>query len=364
MGPPFFMVIFMGKMMQPLNSDQLKSLKGEEIRKAYDKLACAYSKISEGDALFCHKCNGFYSCDTFYPNKKYDSGYFPICKKCLLNEACDYDKDKKCYKDNREKTMKVFRKLDLPFFDSVYQKCLKDLSDPTGEKNWSTAYQHMLTIVRTSDQFKRMGWDDSDFTDSSSGDEIIGLSKRKPRREIVKLFGWGFSNDEYLYLQDQYDDWCSRTQVDSKSQQIYVTRICHKLLDIWRAEKNGDDTTKLDESLNKLMDAANLQPKQNVSNTSADTLTLGQLIEKWEEEEPIPEPDPELADVDNIGKNLRVWFGGWLAHALGLNVPISKEYEEEVKKYTVEVRDAVDESNSSDVYRELFGGDVDEQGVV
>ena len=141
--------------------------------------------------------------------------------------ATDYDKKEKVYVDNRDKTIKVFQMLDIPFIDSVYQSALQTTQEAVGEKNRATAYQHSLTIIKSLPQYKGKTFADSDFGDAGNPDDEQ-LSKRKPRREIVKLFGHGFSNDDYLFLQDQYDDWCARTQVDSKSQQTYVVQICMK----------------------------------------------------------------------------------------------------------------------------------------
>ena len=349
----------MATLKQAYTPEDIKSMGVANVRKAYNDLAINYNKIIDGNIFYCHKCNSFYSSEGFYNDKRFASGLFPICKKCLLDLAMDYDKKTKTYSDNREKTMRVFQMMDLPFIDAVYKRAQNDARDSVGERNPTTSYQSMLRQVKTLDQYKNLHWKDSEFDDTEENIENV-QSNRKPRKEIKKIFGSGFTNDEYLYLQDQYDDWCARTQVDSKSQQLYVVRICFKLLDIWKAQQKGDDTTKLDDSLNKLMEAAKLQPKQNVSNAATDSLTFGQLIERWEENEPIPDPDPELADVDDIGKKLRVWFGGWLAHALGLNIPISKEYEEEVSKYSVEAPVEAEANNGSKLYKELFGGDSDE----
>ena len=204
-------------------------------------------------------------------------------------------------------------------------------------------------------------WTGFSFSDSvflNEDDEIINLtSKRKPRKEIIKLFGSGFTTEDYLYLQDQYDDWCARTEVDSKSQQTYIVRICFKLLDIYKAQKSGKDTEKLDKSLNELLAAANLQPRQNVGNAATDSLTFSQLIQKWELEKPIPQPDPELCDVSGIGKKIRVWFGGWLANALGLDVPQSQEYLEEVEKYTVTKPNIEEKEGSSAIYAKMYGSE-------
>ena len=353
----------MSRLSQPYTEEEIRRLGVANVRKEYNKLAKEYNRILDGEIFFCHKCNGFYVSEAFYNDNRFATGLYPICKKCLLAEACDYDKTTKTYSDNRDKTIKVFQQLDLPFLEPLYQSAIKTVSEKLGEKNRSTAYQHTLTMVKSLEQYKNLHWTDSDFGDEETPDSI-SLSKRKPRKEIVKLFGVGFTNEDYLYLQDQYDDWCARTQVDSKAQQTYVVQISLTLLDIYKDRKAGRDVTKKLEALDRLIlmnpSLIEIFPKQNVGNASTDSLTFGQLIERWEENEPIPEPDPELSDVDNIGKNLRVWFGGWLAHALGLNIPLSKEYEEEVAKYTVEAPENTEEHASSGVYKELFGGESNE----
>ena len=72
------------------------------------------------------------------------------------------------------------------------------------------------------------------------------------------------------------------------------------------------------DSLNNLLGAANLQPRQNVGNASTDSLTFGQLIERWEQEDPILIPE-EYVDVDNLSKYIDIWFKGGLSRALNLD---------------------------------------------
>ena len=276
------------------------------------------------------------------------------CKECILDECTDYDKKTGIRTDNREKTIETFKRLNWYFDEGIYNDQLQSLSEQTGEKVRSTAVQQWIVICRSLNDYKNKTFKDSVFLDSD--DESIQLaSKRKPRKEIIKLFGSGFTTEDYLYLQDQYDDWCARTEVDGKSQQTYIIRICFKLLDIYKAQKSGKDTEKLDKSLNDLLLAANLQPRQNVGNASTDSLTFSQLISKWELERPIPTPDPELCDVSGIGKKIRVWFGGWLANAIGLDVPQSQEYLDEVNKYTVTKPSIEEKEGSSAIYQKMYG---------
>jgi len=351
----------MAFMMDVKDDKEIQMLGVSAVKNYAKKLSETYKKIIDGDFVYCHGCNEFHATNNFYNDKRFGSGLYPLCKKQLIERATDYDKVNKIRVDNREKTIKVFQMLDIPFIDSVYQSALQTTQDAVGEKNRATAFQHTLTIIKSLPQYKGMTFEQSEFGESGNPDDEQ-LSKRKARREIIKLFGHGFSNEDYLYLQDQYDDWCGRTQVDSKSQQTYVVQICLTLLDIYKDRKSGKDVTKKLESLDKLMNSANLQPKQNIDNAATDSLTFGQLIEKWENEDPIPEPSEEFKDVDGIGKYIRVWFTGWLCKALGLKANVfTKEYDEEISKYTVEKPDDTEEGNSTEIYNHLFtteGGDI------
>ena len=345
----------MANLMDAKGDKEIQMLGVKAVKDYAKKLSETYTKIMDGNYVYCHGCNEFHAANNFYNDKRFASGLYPLCKKKLIELATDYDKKEKIRVDNREKTIKVFQMLDVPFIDSVYQSALQTTQDAVGEKNRATAFQHALTILKSLPQYRNMTFENSEFGDLGNPDDEQ-LSKRKPRREIIKLFGSGFSNEDYLYLQDQYDDWCSRTQVDSKSQQTYVVQICLTLLDVYKDRKLNKDVTKKLDALDKLMNSANLQPKQNVDNSASDSLTFGQLIEKWENEKPIPEPSEEFKDVDGIGKYIRVWFTGWLSKALGLKANVfTQEYEEEIGKHTVEKPAEFEEGTSSEIYERLFG---------
>lgn len=324
-----------------------------QLRKDYSVLADEYNKILDGKFVYCNHCGKWLTRDSFYSNKDNSNGLETYaCKKCLLEMTTD--KGKEGLIDNKEKAKNVLQRLDLPFIEETYDNAVKDCTDGLSEKNRSAGWLQYLTMILSLPNWKNYHWCDSQFLD----DEEFGvsISKKKPRKEIVKLFGYGLSNEDYLYLQDQYDDWKLRTQVDSKSQETYIVRICFKLLDIWKAQKAGKDTEKLDTSLNKLMESANLQPRQNVGNAATDSLTFSQLIEKWEMEKPIPEPEPEFKDVDGIGKYIRIWFKGHLSRALGLDNGYSKEYDDYIKKYTVTKPEEQNMDEKSDtIYSQIFG---------
>lgn len=347
----------MAKLRVALTPEEVKKTGVAEIRKAYNDLAFDYNKITEGKLYYCHSCNLWHSVEAFYSDKRFASGLYPECKKALLLQATDYDKKTNTYTDNREKTIEVFRKLDLQFTDSLYKSAQTSSGMDAGEKTRQTAYQHMITIVKSLPQYRDKHFEHSEFDESfePSEDDVKIIQKTVKRGR--KIFGEGYSNENYMYLMIQYDDFCTRTQVDSLSQEMYVKQICLQLLDIDKDRKDNKDVSKKIDALDKLMNSANLQPKQNVSNAATDSLTFGQLIEKWENEEPIPDPDPEFADVNNIGKLIRVFFSGWLCKALGIKNAYSQECEEYISQYEVVKPIIQEEGTSSDIYDKLFGSD-------
>lgn len=349
----------MARMLNPLTDEELKKTNVVNLRKEYKKIADIYNKIVNEDLVYCPHCGQWKKVDTaFYSSDRSPDGIeHYACKECIINDCTDKDKDGNRI-DNKEKTVDTFKKLDWYFDEKVYNEQLVKISERTGEKIRGTAVQQFIVMLKSLPNWTGYSFSDSVFLNED--DDIINLtSKRTPRKEIIKIFGSGFTSEDYLYLQDQYDDWRSRTQVDSKSQETYIIQICFKQLEIWKAQKAGKDTDKLVKSLNDLMNGANLQPRQNVGNAATDSLTFGQLIEKWELTSPIPEAQGEFADPDNIGKFLRVWFKGSLMRALGLDGGYSKEYDDYIQQYTVEKPQNIDDDDSVDetMYEKVFGKD-------
>ena len=103
-----------------------------------------------------------------------------------------------------------------------------------------------------------------------------------------------------------------------------------------------------------------LKPNQNNSNALTEAKTFGQLIQKWENEKPIPEPDEEFRDVNKIGMYLDVFFKGHLARMMGLKNAFSHTYEKFIKKYTVDKPQYDEDTDSETLFDQIFGAGVDE----
>lgn len=309
------------------------------------------------EILYCPRCGSFLSPDSFYDSAEFKTGRFPICRKCLVDMATDYDSRRDMSVDNRDKMMRVFHMLNIPYSDEAFRNYKEKTTDG------SSVSTMMISQIHTWAKANNKTWADSVFdrtTVVAGQAERPDTEHREVRADIKKIFGAGMTHDDYLFLQDQYDDWRARTQVDSKSQETYVQQICMQLLDIDKDRKSGKDCTNKLQALDRLMSSANLQPKQNVSNAATDALSFGQLIEKWENEKPISEASEEFKDVDGIGKYIRVWFTGWLSKALGLKANVfTAEFDKEISQHEVKRPEFDEDDETTSIYNEIFG---DENG--
>lgn len=346
----------MAHLMQPKSETEIRRLGVANVREAYLKLAADYNRIIDGQYCYCHKCNGFYSKEAFYNDNRYASGVYPECKECLKEQATDYDKTTKEYVDNREKTIEVFRKLDLPFIDSLYREQLKNIQENVNEKNRSLAYFQLMIMAKTLPQYKNLHFADSDFGEGeiSQSEEEINENSRiiKAAR---KRFGKEYSLQDLYFLETQYEDWVSRYECQTKAQEEIFERLCFKKWEINKATKNGLPTKDLDKTYTDLLSTANITPRQSGMDTFADAQTLGTLIQKWEETRPLPDIDEQLKDVDKIGLYIDAFFRGHAAKMLGLKNIFTNIYEKVMSKYTVKPPEYEDDEDSEDVFNKIFG---------
>lgn len=351
----------MANLKPALTPEEVKKAGVANIRMAYNKLANDYNRILDGDLYYCHCCNEFKNKDAFYNDSRFASGLFSECKECLKKQACDYDKKTKEYSDNKEKTIEVFHKLNLPFIESEYDKQLKNIQEKIGEKNRSLAYLQLLVMVKTLDQYKNLRWKDSIFLDSVDQSEEDINENSRLIKAARKRFGTEYPLSDLYFLETQYEDWTQRYACESKAQELLFQRIAHTQLAIEKAQRAGKDTDKLDKTLQDLMTSNAIKPASNNSSSFSDSKTFGQLIELWEETNPIPEPDEEFKDVDNIALYTDVFYRGHLAKMMGLKNGYSALYDSYMDKYRAKKKTYEEEENSDALFDQIFGGRIDEE---
>lgn len=339
--------------------------------------------------LHCMCCNDELKTKDFYSSDSdlYMSvGKIPYCKDCIEKLYQGYlEKYKKSEYANPERKAveKICMVFDLYYSDKVFDSALAQTEKP--DATYTPLIYMYIKHVKMY-QYRNKDYDTTikeRYIDSKKNEPVLSIYNESDSnmsgklKKAKKIFGnSGFTNDEYIELCDQYEDWTSRHECNTKSQEVVFKNICLTQLQLSKAIKAGNtnESRDLSAQLQKWMDAGKLQPKQNAGETVADNQTLGTLIDKWENTRPIPEIDEELRDVDKIGLYIDVFFRGHTAKSVGLRNAMSNLYDEFMEPFTVRKPEySEDESNealfdavfgSSSLEDDIFDPDQDDEGVV
>ena len=342
----------MAYIRDPKTPDEVKKMTAANLKKEYNAVAETYRKILDNDLVRCVDCGEWLAKSNFYVSKKYKTGIYPVCKKCVLKRVHQIDKKDDKPNETKESVINMMREMDLPYIDSLYDSCCQSVADNVGEKVKSSPFMQMLTAILSLPQYKGKTFNDSELPI----DEESGNINKKIKQSTIKRFGnMGFSDQDLLYLQNEYESWVSRCECNTIAQETLFERISCKKLELAKATKAGKDTKDLDKALQDLMNSANILPRQNSMDAVSEGQTLGTLIEKYENSRPIPEPDPDFKDVDGIGKYITVFFLGHMSKVLGIKNRFSKTYEDYMANYTVKPPEYQQDEDSEDLFDKIFG---------
>ena len=349
----------MAYLKQAKTEDEIKKMTISGVKKAYNDLAEDYNSLVNIHFLYCHKCNTFMAKDGFYSDKRYASGVFPVCKRCLIAMVEQREKKTDVPHETKDSVKKVLQFMDLPYINDLYESICKSVADGGSEKNKYSTFAAYITPLKSLPQYAGKAWKDSEF------EVNLALDEKEYNEEIIeagkKRFGAGYSNEDYIFLENEYQDWTTRYACENKAQELLFKRICFKELEINKAQKERKDTKDLDNTLQQLMASLSVKPSQSNSNALTEFQTFGQLIQKWEEEQPIPEPDEEFKDVDKIGLYIDVFFKGHLSKMMGLKNAFSALYEKFMAKYTVTKPQYEEDVDEEVLFDQIFGSAMEEE---
>lgn len=347
----------MAFLKQAKTPQEVKMIGISAVRNAYNDLASDYNKIIDYDWLFCHKCGEFLASTTFYNDSRFATGKFPICKRCVMEMVEQRKKKTDPPNETKESVQEVLRLMDLPYIDSFYEDCIKGAWDEAKEKNRNSPFSTYNTAIRSLPQYRGLKWKDSDFGDSLYAD-LDNIEETKKNEKIIKKgrkrFG-NYPNEDLLFLENEYEDWISRYECNTKAQESIFERLSFKKWEINKATKSGQPTKDLDKTYQELLSTANITPRQTGMDAFADAQTLGTLIQKYEETRPLPEVDEDLKDVDKIGLMIDAFFRGHTTKMLGIKNAFTHIYEKVMAKYTVTPPTYEDEEDSEAMFDKIFG---------
>lgn len=157
---------------------------------------------------------------------------------------------------------------------------------------------------------------------------------------------WGVtSKSDIEFLEQEYHEWETSYEIDSKAMVDSVKQLCLIELDIRKARAKND-VQALDKLLrikSQILGDANLKPVQETGNAANEQVSIGMLIKKFEQEEPIPE-DTEPDWIDEM----KIWIVGQLARMEGLQSDVTDDFNKELANYGIDVEEALDEKLSDE----------------
>lgn len=289
----------------------------------------------------CFYCGKEYVDTNYYKsNSKFygNIGKVPYCKQCI-EKFYQYYFDKYtnegCLTPEKNAVKRLCAAFDIYFKEDAYNAAIESAKKREMNITPMGAYMKMIQLS----QYKGKSYDntvsDEEKESFSASISTVVSGSRNVDEDTMKFFGIGFSDEDYEFLKEQYDDWVARHECKTKAQEEVFKRICFKQLEILKATRRGEDTKNLDATFQNYLDTAKLQPKQNSGDTTADNQTFGTLIDKWENERPLPEIDEELKDVDKIGFYIDTFFKGHTCRMLNVKNAFSNLYSSMMKKFTV-----------------------------
>lgn len=320
--------------------------------------------------FFCSRCGTAFSRQKGYFPVSHSpmyrgTGYLPFCNDCLDTM---FDEYRQLLGSDREAMRRMCMKLDLYWHDSIY-----DMVERTAGVNSKVRnYIGKTNIIRYIDK----SFDDTIADEERSGirqtvaqddgvqqgylpeeteEEIIDIPE-----DVILFWGPGYTPKMYLELEERKKYWISRFPTGYNfdiGEEALIRQICNLEIDINHDRAAGKSIDKNVNTLNTLLGSANLKPtqkKDDGADAELDNMPFGVGIRKWENTRPIPEPDPELQDVDGIVRYISVWFLGHLCHMVGIKNTYCKLYEEEMERLRVTAPEFEDEDDET-LFDHMFG---------
>lgn len=334
------------------------------------------------ESAICSKCGKRYGRHKGYFPVSYSElhkgiGYIPVCKECIDTM---YNKYLSQCEDAKMAVRQMCRKLDLYWSESVYDVVMRKSST----RSMMTQYIAKINTVT----YAGKSYDDTlsnegtlwsfatnngktSTTDTHIEDRVVddidavdGDDEAIPEN-VIAFWGSGYKPNMYRELENRFQYWKSRLPDDFKMDigtEAIIRQICSLELDINRDRAAGRQTDKSVATINTLLGSLNLKPTQrrDDADSSIDGTPFGVWIRRFETQRPIPEPDPELKDVDGIVRYISTWFLGHVCKMLGIKNTYCKMYDDAIAKIRVD-RPEYEGEDDETMFNDIFGSDEEDE---
>jgi hypothetical protein len=304
------------------------------------------NNASTNDKVKCTCCGDFkdqkdgYYMSSSILNKQ--TNRLTVCKDCLV---IIYNQLLEEFKSEKTALYKLCRLVDACFNNTVYLSA-KEQAEKQNSNIAKIYFQKINSAIGKNNGIGNT-FEYSDVIDEKEIQNIQSgvfvdyedeLKDFEVTKDMVMFFGRGYNKEDYWFLVNEYQDWITKYECDSKAMETLIKQICVQMLDIEKRRANNEKVDQQLKTLQELMGSSNLKPVQETGANAAEQLTFGMLIKKLENDQPVDEPLDEWKDPDNFEKWQKI-FTGHLADMNDIDNEIVREYKELIKPYTVNDKD-------------------------
>lgn len=300
--------------------------------------------------LVCQECNSnkiasranFYRCETF------DTGYFPVCKKCFNSK---YDVEVGLSIDEFKE---ICKKFNVPYIENKHKEIKKK---NIVVKDKMRVLSDYLDFIYDDKFLKDIPYGDyrciEDIYMKEHNDRVGEDVEEEVTEDVIRFWGAGLDLEEYKSKQEKLIRLCEQngnsyerandTQKNYYKQIIQLEELMETLIttDI----KQYQEVLK---TYTMVCDKCGINPKQIQDRQDNNQGSFGMFIKMIEDEEPIE----DLGTFDSMKKMLELYFFGHLAEVTGNRNPLKAKYDAELEKYSVKVADFSDLLDLEEDYEE------------
>lgn len=243
-----------------------------------------------------------------------------ICKECVWNT---FDKYVEHYGDEEKALYRLTLLLD-GYFDNHVLNVIYNTAKKTNTNLAKVYFQKINTLkqYKTKTSLDSQVFISDEELSSANANVKVEEEENPITAEIIRRWGKGMNNEDYLYLEEKYQDLIAVYDHRSPVQRMLYENIARTQLEAEKSRKVGNlvGYEKMMNTLSKLMGDGNVKPVQENA-VSDDDASFGQFINKIENEEPIPEPLDFFKDVDGFRRYVNEWFIKPFAKVFDLDSP-------------------------------------------
>ena len=218
-----------------------------------------------------------------------------------------------------------------------------------------TILQHIYAnsdIELTFDVYKNdrpEGYEDK--TTDKAVTEVLDDVYAKRVSLLERKWGKGLSDDDYGYLEAEYQGWAKTKDVDNKSVDLLIREVCLQQLKMRKIRENGDDVEKKDvEILTSLMDKCSITPdKEKESSSSRSQAAFGVWLKDVETLSPAEwvENQKLFKDVEGIDDYVKRTYDRAVKNYIGMQRDfrvVADKMEKEAEDFYAAMKDPKDET--------------------